>query len=83
MSQTAYALPSSEDLQFTMMDAESGNAVPISVTADAIRKLAETGTPLEVFENYRTTLEEIASTKFDNLDAPDGLVIEDVDLVGG
>ena len=83
ISQTAYALPLSDDLYFTMMDAESGDAVPISVSAAALRKLDDTATPIEVFDNYRTVLEETASNKFDNQGAPQAVIIDDVDLIGG
>ena len=83
MSQSVYTLPNSDDLYFTMMDAENGDAVPISVSAAALRKLDDTATPIEAFDNYRTVLEETASNKFDNQGAPQGVIIDDVDLVGG
>ena len=83
ISQTAYALPLSDDLYFTMMHAESGDAVPISVSAAALRKLDDTATPIEVFDNYRTVLEEIASNKFDNQGALQAVIIDDEDLIGG
>lgn len=81
--QTAYSLPNSANLYFTMMNAESGDAVSISVTAAGLRKLDDTATPSEVFDSYRTVLEQIASNKFDNLGAPQGILIEDFDLIGG
>ena len=83
MPQTPYALPLSDDLFFTMLDADKGDAVPISVTAAALRKLDDAATPLEIFEQYRNVLEETASNKFDRLGTGQGIVIEDVDLVGG
>jgi hypothetical protein len=67
MPQAPYALPLSDDLFFTMVDEDKGDAVPISVTAAALRKLDDTATPLEIFDRYRTVLEETASNKFDRV----------------
>ena len=51
--------------------------------AAAFRKLDDTATPIVVFDSYLTVQEETASKKFDNLGAPQGVLIEHVDLVGG
>jgi Protein of unknown function (DUF1488) len=59
--------PTPEGLVFMMRDTKTGEVVPCTISAAALRRLAgRSGVPLEdAFDENRVTIEAIASRKYD------------------
>ena len=72
--------PATLDLIFSMRDQMMAHTVTVSVTRDALKKLGPGQNPLEIFKAHRLTLENVASTKFDEINGGTEVTILAEDL---
>ena len=72
--------PTQDGLVFMMRDTKTGDVVPCTISAAALRRLAEkSGVPLEgAFDENRVKIEAIASSMYD--EGRTRPIIEDADI---